>query len=178
MCIQRQHHYQWQRKLRSMKFYCSTLILTLMELEFSLLTIEMQHQNCLLCDHCNIYAAGMCKSSRIGWTKWLFRAMPTSCTPKGIFERFYDSNKKMRVTQWKDTKIVKIVNSTLVPWIGWRLRGHVAPKLVHVQCPKDIIMYQQNMEGIDNRDQIRLHGTGLVNKACTSRNSTRKHFLQ
>ena len=68
----------------------------------------------------------------------------------------------MTITKWKDSRILQVMSTVIHSGIGEVKRG-IGAKIIDVRCPNDIMMYQQNMGGVNHGDQYRVMGGGFEN---------------
>ena len=81
----------------------------------------------------------------------------------------------MVITRWRDSKDLKSVSTIMVKGIGSVFR-QVGKDKFKVRCPNDIIMYQENMGGVDRVDQHRIMGAGFSNVAHFKKNGIKPHL--
>ena len=110
----------------------------------------------------NLRAVGTCKANRIGFD--LDKLNMDKLCERGIFVRKVDSRLGMVMTRWKDSKILQIISTVMQPGIG-EVRRRQGATVLRVKCPNDVIMYQNNMGGVDRGDQHRVVGAGFANVA-------------
>ena len=110
----------------------------------------------------NIRGVGTCKASRIGFDSEALAIDKKA--ERGSFLRLVDPRLGMVITRWRDSKDLQTVSTVMVKGIGSVFR-QVGKDKIEVRCPNDIIMYQENMGGVDRGDQHRIMGAGFSNVA-------------
>ena len=70
----------------------------------------------------------------------------------------------MIISRWKDSKILHTV-STVMKHGSQTITRIQGAKLIEVECPNDIVLYQKNMGGVDRGDQHRMVGSRFANVA-------------
>ena len=70
----------------------------------------------------------------------------------------------MIITHWKDSKNLQTV-STFMKHGTQKVKRRNSPNLIDDKYSNDIVLYQQNMGGVDRSDQYRIVGAGFSNVA-------------
>ena len=70
----------------------------------------------------------------------------------------------MVITRWKDSKILQTISTVMKSGVS-EVSRRTGATVIKVQCPNDIILYQQYMDGVDRGDQHRVVGAGFANVA-------------
>ena len=68
----------------------------------------------------------------------------------------------MVATRWVDSRTLQTVSTVMKSGIGV-VQRRTGAKIIDVNCPNDIKMYQENMGGVDCGDQHRVIGAGFAN---------------
>ena len=110
----------------------------------------------------NVRGVGTCKANRKGFDSKALEIDNKS--DRGTFKRMVDDRLGMVITRWKDSRTLQVVSTVMKKGIG-EVTRRTGPNLITVTCPNDIIMYQQNMDGVDRGDQHRVMGAGFANVA-------------
>ena len=77
-------------------------------------------------------------------------------------KRLVDKRLGMVITRWRDSKDLQTV-STVMKSGASNVQRRIGSNIIEVDCPNDIILYQQNMGGVDRGDQHRTVGAGFAN---------------
>ena len=105
---------------------------------------------------------GTCKANRQGFESDKLQ-IPKKAA-RGDCRRLYDKRLGMAITRWKDSKNLQTVSTVMKHGFSMVSRRNGA-NILQVPCPNDIILYQQNMGGVDRGDQHRVVGAGFANVA-------------
>ena len=116
----------------------------------------------LMLTNYNIRGVGTCKANRLGFESEQLQLKKDA--RRGSYMRLHDKRLGMIITRWKDSKNLQTV-STVMKHGAQMVKRRNGAKLIDVQCPNDIILYQQNMGGVDRGDQHRIVGAGFSNVA-------------
>ena len=100
---------------------------------------------------------GTCKANRLGFDSEALTIDKKE--ERGSFLRLVDPRLGMVITRWSDSKDLQTVSTVMVKGIGSVFR-QVGKDKIEVRCPNDIIMYQENMGGVD---QHCIMGAGFSN---------------
>ena len=92
---------------------------------------------------------GTCKANRKGFAS--DKLPMDNKADRGTFTRLVDKRLGMVITRWKDSRVLQIV-STVMKKGSNIIHMRVGAALIPVTCPNDVIMYQQNMGGVDRGD--------------------------
>ena len=111
----------------------------------------------------DIYASGTTRSNRIGYPKDDERLTVPRGAERGEFKMVVDWSNQLAAIEWKDSKVVRMLSSTLTPGVDVVQRC-VGRDILNVPCPRMVIKYQTHMNAIDQGDQSRMHGGGWANK--------------
>ena len=114
----------------------------------------------LMLTNYNIRAVGTCKANRVGFASDALQLPKKS--ERGEFRRLYDKRLGMVITRWKDSKNLQTV-STVMTHGATEVQRRNGANILNVPCPNDIVLYQQNMGGVDRGDQHRVVGAGFAN---------------
>ena len=99
----------------------------------------------------NIRGVGTCKANRLGFDS---EALAIDKKAEiGSFLRLVDPRLGMVITRWRERKDLQTVSTLMVKGIGSVFR-QVGKDKIEVRCPNYIIMYQENMGGVDRGDHI------------------------
>lgn len=132
----------------------------------------------LLRERCNAYSSGTCRTNRKGWPKDLLRmglkkkknsSTSSGCPPsapvtpwsRGTSFLCYDSQNRVTVGQWLDSKVVNFCSSLNDSGLD-QVKRQVGSDKMTFDCPRVLIRYQQTMGAIDKGDQMRSHGGGFA----------------
>ena len=116
----------------------------------------------LMLTNYNIRAVGTCKANRKGFDSDALQ-LPKDAA-RGDFKRLHDKRLGMVITRWKDSKKLQTVSTVMKSGTQVVQRRNGA-NIIDVTCPNDIVLYQQNMGGVDRGDQHRMIGAGFSNVA-------------
>ena len=114
----------------------------------------------LMLTNYNIRAVGTCKANRVGFDS--AKLPVANNATRGTYARVVDKRLGMVISRWKDSKVLQTV-STVMQKGEQIVKRQVGANLVDVRCPNDIVLYQQNMGGVDRGDQHRMVGAGFAN---------------
>ena len=104
----------------------------------------------LILTNYNIRAVGTCKANRVGFDS--AKLPVANNATRGTYARVVDKRLGMVISRWKDSKVLQTV-STVMQKGEQIVKRQVGANLVDVRCPNDIVLYQQNMGGVDRGDQ-------------------------
>ena len=116
----------------------------------------------LMLTNYNIRAVGTCKANHKGFESEALQ-LPKDAA-RGDFKRLHDKRLGMVITRWKDSKKLQTV-STVMKHGTQVIQRRNGANIIDVTCPNDIVLYQQNMGGVDRGDQHRMIGAGFSNVA-------------
>ena len=116
----------------------------------------------LMLTNYNVRGVGTCKANRIGFDSDSIQ-ISKSCD-RGTFARKVDPRLGMVITRWKDSKILQTISTVMKSGVS-EVSRRTGATVIKVQCPNDIILYQQYMDGVDRGDQHRVVGAGFANVA-------------
>ena len=116
----------------------------------------------LMLTNYNIRGVGTCKANRLGFESDQLQLKRDA--PRGSYERLHDKRLGMIITRWKDSKNLQTVSTVMKHGTQMVKRRNDA-NLLDVECPNDIVLYQQNMGGVDRGDQHRTVGARFSNVA-------------
>ena len=116
----------------------------------------------LMLTNYNIRAVGTCKANRTGFDSE--RLHLEKDASRGTYSRLHDNRLGMIITRWKDSKTLQTV-STVMKSGSQKVQRRNGSNIIEVDCPNDIVLYQQNMGGVDCGDQHRIVGAWFSNVA-------------
>ena len=114
----------------------------------------------LMLTNYNIRAVGTCKANRTGFESEALQ-LPKNAE-RGHHKRLVDKRLGMVITRWRDSKNLQTVSTVMKSGLSTVERRN-GSKIIQVECPNDIILYQQDMGGVDRGDQHRTVGAGFAN---------------
>ena len=114
----------------------------------------------LMLTNYNICAVRTCKANRTGFDSEGLK-LPKKAK-RGCYKRLVDKRLGMVITRWHDSKDLQTV-STVMKSGASNVQRRIGSNIIEVDCPNDIILYQQNMGGVDRGDQHCTVGAGFAN---------------
>ncbi len=108
----------------------------------------------------NISTVGTCKANYTGLQSEALQ-LPKNAA-RGEYKRLVDKRLGMVTTQWRDSKNLQTVSTIMKSGMS-TVEQRNGRKIIQVKCPNDIILYEQNMGGVDWVDQHRTVGAGFAN---------------
>ena len=109
----------------------------------------------------HILSTGTCRTNRIGWPKDVMSLKKTPSTPRGSYKLAVSRKFGIGAVQWFDSKIVNCISSFL-DFKEQTIKRQIGSNKEEFPCPGMMVLYQENMSGVDRVDQMRLHFGGLA----------------
>ena len=116
----------------------------------------------LMLTNYNIRGVGTCKANQLGFESDKLQLDKNAC--RESYKRLHDKQLGMIITCWKDSKNPQTVSTVMKHKIK-KIKRRNGANLIDVECPNDIILYQQNMGGVEHGDQHWIVGAGFSNVA-------------
>ena len=104
----------------------------------------------------HLYSCGTVGTNRKGFPSQLKPVVKKGMKDRGESKTLQSEQcKNLTVSVWQDNKPVKAVATSsdpmVVEQVSWKQRDGSS---VAVSCPRSIVLYNENMGGVDNNDQL------------------------
>ena len=116
----------------------------------------------LMLTNYNIRAVGTCEASRKGFDSDALQLPKDEV--RGDFKCLHDKRLGIVITRWKDSKKLQ-TGITVMKYGTQVVQRRNGANIIDTACSNNIVLYQQNMGGVDRGDHHRMIGTGFSNVA-------------
>ena len=104
----------------------------------------------------HLYGCGTMRTNQKGFPSELKPAVKKGMKDRGDSKTLQSEQcKNLTVSVWQDNKPVTVVATNSDPTVDQVSRKQRDGSSLAVSCPQSIVLYNDNMGGVDNNDQLR-----------------------